>query len=245
MKVSLLVGTTARVANYFNLLKENINSLYKKEIENGEVELIVDADETATIGMKYNSMAKRATGDILVLIHDDMVLHPGFIENILKYSKPKQLLFYNRIEPPIYPDVSPGKIIENFGFTPTDFNKEKFFNYNPGDELINIQVEGFGMFLAIMKEDWLNFDTKNYERFVEDWDLFLRYKMSDFEIILSTAVLVYHFVSRTSRTDDEWQNKERISHENFYKKWGFTSRDSKMINVDFLKNTKEYLIKEV
>ena len=242
MKVSLLVGTTARVANYFNLLKENINSLYKKEIENGEVELIVDADEDTTIGMKYNSMAKRATGDILVLIHDDMVLHPGFVENILKYSKEKQLIFYVRVEPPVFLDPCPGKIVENFGFTPTDFNKEKFFNYNLEDKLIDIPVERTGMFMSMMKKDFIGFDTKSFERFAEDWDINLRYKMLDFEIKLSTAAIVYHFVSRTSRTDEKYKTMAVQPDINFYNKWGFTMNDSGNINIEFLKNTKSHLI---
>ena len=242
MKVSLLVATTLRNSAYFNYLKKNIDYLYKDKIDLKEIEFLSDDDNTDSISIKYNSLVRRSSGDILVLLHDDMVLHSGFVENIIKYSKEKQILFYNRVEPPIYMDIYPGKVIKDFGKDINCFNKDEFEKYSCDDNVVN---GGSQMFFSIMKKDWLQLDYNCFDRFCEDDDVILRYKMNDMELNVCNSALVYHFVSKTSRTDGGWQDKERKSNENFYKKWGFSARDSKMINVDFLKNTKEFLIKNL
>jgi hypothetical protein len=52
-----------------------------------------------------------------------------------------------------------------------------------------------------------------------DDDLHLRYKLAGFEHKVSSAH-VYHFVSKTSRTTNNYQQVELHSNRNFIRKWG-------------------------
>src|SRR6056300_1591693 len=70
-----------------------------------------------------------------------------------------------------------------------------------------------------MKEDYIGIDGYTFEKFCEDDDLHLRYKLAGFEHKVSSAH-VYHFVSKTSRIG-KYQNIEAKSNINFVKKWGF------------------------
>ena len=153
-----------------------------------------------------------------------MVIKPGFIETMDKHIQKGRITTYTRIEPPIYPDTYPGKVILDCGFDLNTFNKEKFLNYNTEEKLTD---GGSQLFFGCMKEDYLGIDGHTFKMFCEDDDLHLRYKIAGFEHKVSSAH-VYHFVSKTSRVGD-YQSIEQESNINFVKKWGFRKSEHNIV----------------
>ena len=227
-----MISLVAPVGNinskYAVNLKKNIRELYPDE---NEVEIVFYENNNVTLSTKYNIAVGMAKGEKIILLHDDMVLRPGFVELMDKYIEKNKIVTYTRIEPPIYNDLYPGKVIEDCGFDLEDFNKEKFYNTQVEDK---VTPGGSQIFFGFLKEDYIGFDGETYEIFCEDDDIHLRYKLGNFESIVCPAA-VYHFVSKTSRTKEGHQKREYNSNRNFVRKWGFRrSQYNKKYNVAFV-----------
>jgi hypothetical protein len=145
-----------------------------------------------------------------------MVIKPGFIETMDKHITKGRITTYTRVEPPIYEDLYPGKVLLDCGSDLESFDKEKFLDFNIEENLID---GGSQLFFGCMKEDYIGIDGYTFKMFCEDDDLHLRYKLAGFEHKVSSAH-VYHFVSKTSRSGD-YQDIELESNKKFIKKWGF------------------------
>lgn len=208
--ISLIIPTTTKSADYTNNIVANINEIYPN------IEVIVEENDDVTLGINYNNAVAKATGDKIILLHNDMFIKPGFIETMDKHIKKGRITTYTRIEPPIYNDTYPGKVLLDCGSDLESFNKEKFLNFNIEEKL---EDGGSQLFFGCMKEDYIGIDGYTFEKFCEDDDLHLRYKLAGFEHKVSSAH-VYHFVSKTSRIG-KYQNIEAKSNINFVKKWGF------------------------
>lgn len=222
--ISLLIPSTTKNKTYAEYLRENIRSLYS---ERSDIEILISVDDSLTLSEHYNKLVKIAKGDIVVLLHDDMVLHNNFIEQIERNIKPKRILTYTRVEPPIYNDQYPGKVISDFGTSIDNFKEELFQKMNLPDELID---GGSQLFFACYKEDYIGLDEKTYKLFCEDDDLHLRYNLLGYEKKVCPA-MVYHFVSKTSRTGN-YREVETASNRNFIRKWSFrNSIHNKKINT--------------
>jgi hypothetical protein len=208
--ISLIIPTTTKNKNYTNNILKNIREIYP------DVEIIVEENNDVTLGINYNNAVSKATGDKIILLHNDMFIKPGFIETMDKHIIKGRITTYTRVEPPIYTDIYPGKTLLDCGSDLESFNKEKFLNFNIEEELID---GGSQLFFGCMKEDYIGIDGHTFKMFCEDDDLHLRYKIAGFEHKVSSAH-VYHFVSKTSRIGN-YQEIEQQSNLNFIKKWGF------------------------
>jgi hypothetical protein len=208
--ISLIIPTTTKNKNYTNNILKNIREIYP------DVEIIVEENNDVTLGINYNNAVSKATGDKIILLHNDMFIKPGFIETMDKHIIKGRITTYTRVEPPIYTDIYPGKTLLDCGSDLESFNKEKFLNFNIEEELID---GGSQLFFGCMKEDYIGIDGHTFKMFCEDDDLHLRYKIAGFEYKVSSAH-VYHFVSKTSRIGN-YQEIEQQSNLNFIKKWGF------------------------
>jgi hypothetical protein len=208
--ISLIIPTTTKNKNYTNNILKNIREIYS------DVEIIIEENDDVTLGVNYNNAVSKATGDKIILLHNDMFIKPGFIETMDKHIVKGRITTYTRVEPPIYTDIYPGKVLVDCGSDLESFNKEKFLNFNIEEELID---GGSQLFFGCMKEDYIGIDGHTFKMFCEDDDLHLRYKIAGFEHKVSSAH-VYHFVSKTSRTGN-YQEIEQQSNLNFIKKWGF------------------------
>jgi hypothetical protein len=208
--ISLIIPTTTKNKNYTNNILKNIREIYP------DVEIIIEENDDVTLGINYNNAVSKATGDKIILLHNDMFIKPGFIETMDKHIIKGKITTYTRVEPPIYTDIYPGKTLLDCGSDLESFNKEKFLNFNIEEELID---GGSQLFFGCMKEDYIGIDGHTFKMFCEDDDLHLRYKIAGFEHKVSSAH-VYHFVSKTSRAGN-YQEIEQQSNLNFIKKWGF------------------------
>jgi hypothetical protein len=211
--ISLIIPTNKTNSNYTKNLVNNIREIYPDETQ---VEIIVSEDDTVTMGVNYNNAVARANGEKIILLHNDMVIKPGFVEQMDKDIVKGRITAYTRVEPPIYPDTYTGKVILDCGTSLETFNKDKFLNFDIEEGLTD---GGAQLFFGCMKEDYLGIDGYTFKLFCEDDDLHLRHKIAGFEQKVSSAH-VYHFVSKTSRAGS-YQEIEQQSNINFIKKWGF------------------------
>jgi GT2 family glycosyltransferase len=233
--ISLIIPTTGTNQNYTNNLIRNIKDLYPNK---DEVEIILEENDKVTLGINYNNAVVKAKGDKIILLHNDMVIKKGFIETMDKHIVKDRITTYTRIEPPIYNDIYPGKVIDDFGSDLDVFNESKFNNFNLEESLID---GGSQLFFGCMKEDYIGIDGYTFKMFCEDDDLHLRYKLAGFEHKVSSAH-VYHFVSKTSRTTKDYQQIEFNSNRNFIRKWGNRSPKVKYNVAYVVKNCNSQLL---
>jgi GT2 family glycosyltransferase len=225
--ISLIIPTTSKTRKYTNNIIQNIESIYP----NGEeVEIIVQEDDNVTLGINYNNAVAKARGEKIILLHNDMVIKPGFVETMDKHITKNRITTYTRIEPPIYSDTYPGKVLLDCGDSLENFTPEKFNQFNIEESLID---GGSQLFFGCLKEDYIGIDGYTFKMFCEDDDLHLRYKLAGFEHKVSSAH-VYHFVSKTSRSG-EYQAIEQQSNINFIKKWGFRNSNYNVVYKKKLK----------
>lgn len=226
--ISLIIPTTSKNKNYTQNILNNIREIYPNE---NEVEVIIEENDNVTLGVNYNNAVSKANGEKIILLHNDMVIKPGFIETMNKHIVKNRITTYTRIEPPIFLDTYPGKVLLDCGSDINNFDSKKFNKFNIEESLID---DGSQLFFGCMKEDYIGIDGYTFKMFCEDDDLHLRYKLAGFEHKVSSAH-VYHFVSKTSRTTTDYQTIEQQSNINFIKKWGFRSS---MHNVVYKKSIK-------
>jgi len=234
--ISLIIPTTSKNKDYTNNIIKNIRELYPNE---SEVEIIVEENDNVTLGINYNNAVNRATKPKIILLHNDMIISPGFIETMDKHIQKGRITTYTRVEPPIYTDEYPGKKIFDCGNDLATFNKNKFNNINLSESLID---GGSQLFFGCLKEDYIGIDGYTFKKFCEDDDLHLRYKLLGFEHKVSSAY-VYHFVSKTSRLGD-YNQIEIQSNKDFIRKWGFrNSNYNKKYDIGFIiKNCNQQLL---
>jgi glycosyltransferase involved in cell wall biosynthesis len=89
------------------------------------------SDSIGTFSDNFNKAAEIATNDYVMYLHNDIVLSPGFVENIEKHLNPNRVVSYTTIEPPIFAGHErPGKIIQDFGTSLESFKKDNLFDNN-------------------------------------------------------------------------------------------------------------------
>lgn len=189
-----------------------------------------------TLSDTYNKCIELATSDYVVFAHNDMVLAPGFVEQLAALQTDQRIIFYTTIEPPVFADdPRPGKIVQNFGADIDAFQRDAFFQFAVAEQQRNEQSGQTAVatrkgifFLAASRQLLLDIgglDPLFNPMFCEDDDLLLRLGLKGVNMVIGLNVLCYHFVSKTSRFSDEYVHRTRqIEHQsnrNFIRKWGF------------------------
>lgn len=214
--ISLIIPTVSKTREYTDSILNNIREVYPNE---NEVEVIIEENDNVDLGTNYNNAVAKAANEKIILLHNDMIIKPGFVETMDKHITQGRITTYTRVEPPIYLDTYPGKVLLDCGYDLNSFNKEKFNQFNIEESLID---GGSQLFFGCLKEDYIKLDNITFsppQMWCSDDDLHLRYKLARFEHKVSSAH-VYHFVSKTSRIGN-YQEIEQQSNINFVKKWGF------------------------
>lgn len=215
--------------------------------------------ENKTLADTYNKCTQLATKDYVVFAHNDMILVPGFIEELKAQLSKENLLFYTTIEPPIYADDKrPWKLVKDFGVNIASFKKEKLYTFAKKARQKNAEqvraIEGVSFFVCLYRKTLLNIgglDPLYNPMFCEDDDLILRLNLLGLKKIMVPGALCYHFVSKTSRFSDEYraaaQQIELNSNKNFVRKWGFkiSSSIKKKYNIGLvIENGDEQLLSQ-
>jgi hypothetical protein len=232
--ISLIIPTTTKSKNYTDNILKNIKDIYP------DIDIVLEENDNVSLGINYNNAVSKAKGDKIILLHNDMIIKSGFVEMMDKHIKKGRITTYTRIEPPIFTDTYPGKVLLDCGTELESFNEEKFNKFELEESLSD---GGSQLFFGCMKEDYIGIDGYTYKMFCEDDDLHLRYKLARLEHKVSSAH-VYHFVSKTSRKGN-YQQIEQHSNKNFIRKWGFrNSKYNKKYNTAFIVHNCNLLLLE-
>ena len=201
----------------------------------GDTNLIIHINEGKQVGhtVLYDEGVNIASNDIFTIFHADMVCGPNYVENIMKWLKPKGVVSATRIEPPLHPEGKE-KITKDFGTYSEDFKEEEFYSYckelQELPENKGIITKGIFAPWAMYKSDFLAIDghDKLFSPFpYEDSDIFQRMILNGFEISQSRDAFVYHFTCRGHRWTKEVQKDDtfyklccakNMSH--YLRKWG-------------------------
>lgn len=191
------------------------------------------SEESKTFSDTFNKAAELATRDYVAYLHNDIVLAPGFIENIEKHVGVDNIVSYTTIEPPIFADhPRPGKLIHDLGSSLETFNNNALHEYVKQQQgLYKDKTEpGITFFMCMPRTKLLEIggmDNLFNPMFCEDDDLIRRWKLLGMNCFTALDAICYHFVSKTSRFSDEYQTRTRQielqSNRNFLRKWGSRS----------------------
>jgi len=211
-------GSTDGTHEWLNSLNDkNVNYFY--------------SPENKTFSDTFNKATKLATKEYVAYLHNDIVLAPGFLENLEKHVSPNNVVSYTTIEPPIFAGHErPGKLIQDLGTDLKTFNKDKLYQFTKEKQSeYKDKIEpGITFFMCLRREVLLQIggmDNLFNPMFCEDDDLILRLKLYGLNQFTSLDAICYHFVSKTSRFSEEYENKSKLievnSNKNFIRKWGF------------------------
>ena len=146
-------------------------------------------DDRLTFSETYNAGIDLVDTEKLVLIHNDMVIGKGFLENLdrLLDENPNTLLSYTTIEPTIFEGHKrPGKVILDLGTGFDNFNQKKFNKYVK-DNIKKCELyDGAVFFMSGRKEMFVDlggFDGFSFVPcFCEDDDFLIRAKLKGYKL---------------------------------------------------------------
>lgn len=197
-------------------------------LDDSNLNYVIYNSVNTNFSANYNKAISLVKTEKLVLVHNDMVLGAGFLENLEQNIIPNRILSYTTIEPPIFEGHErPGKIICEMGRDFSDFNIEKFNIFINNNRILKLD-DGATFFMSAYKSSFDEiggFDNNVFDPyFCEDDDILLRFKLAGYELKTINTALCYHFVSKTSRFSKEYMERtsiiEKNSNINFIRKWG-------------------------
>lgn len=195
------------------------------------------SEESKTFSDTFNKAAELASNDYVAYLHNDIVLAPGFIENLEKHVSMTNVVSYTTIEPPIFAGHErPGKLIHDLGTSLETFDKDALYEYVASKQsaFVNKIEPGITFFMCMPRLALLEMgglDNLFNPMFCEDDDLIRRWKMLGMNCFTALDAICYHFVSKTSRFSEEYQTRtqqiEIASNRNYIRKWGTKSNAPK------------------
>jgi len=189
--------------------------------------------EEKTLSDTYNKAIEISTKEYVCFLHNDMVIGRNFLGELENALSKHNLVYYKVVEPPIFAaDKRLWKEIQDFGSDFDSFQFNDFFQFESQQaKQEESYTEDVSFFLAAKKEILRKvngLDPLFKPMFCEDDDLILRLRMSGEKTFVCPNAMVYHFVSKTSRFSEEFQDKtqkiEENSLRNFIRKWGFMNQ---------------------
>ena len=254
MNISLLVGLKNNLdynKNFYNTTRELYPNVEICFVSYGStdgthewLDSIADnnlkyfySEEQKTFSDTFNKAAELATKDYVAYLHNDIVLAPGFIENLEKHVSPNNIVAYTTIEPPIFAGHErPGKLIYDLSADLETFDKHKLYEYvdSVKDMYLDKTEPGITFFMCMPRIKLLEIggmDNLYNPMFCEDDDLIRRWNMIGMNCFTALDAICYHFVSKTSRFSEEYQTRtqqiELESNRNYIRKWGTKSNTPK------------------
>lgn len=200
------------------------------------------SDAGKSLSDTYNKCISIATMEYVAFLHNDIILTPGFVENLEKNLEKKTAITYTTIEPPIFTkNERPGKLIQDFGDSIDNVDIQALYRFSlerqkkDKDKLVN----GAFFFMCLNRSVLLElggFDNLFSPMFCEDDDLIYRLRLFGLELKTCLDAICYHFVSKTSRFSEEYIDRtkkiERNSNRNFFRKWTFNFSSTNRLKYD-------------
>jgi GT2 family glycosyltransferase len=215
--------------------------------------------EAKTFSDTYNKCIEIATKKYVALLHNDVVIAPGFIEYLEQSVSEQNITKFTTVEPPVFADDErPGKFVKDFGADIETFDIAGFYSYAAGiqsKKQPDITNDATTFFLCMLRKTLLDvggFDPLYNPMFCEDDDMIIRLGLLGLKGYVTVNALCYHFVSKTSRFSTEYQDRtrqiEQNSNRNFFRKWGFRNSSAVKIKYDIgfvIKNGNAELLEKV
>ncbi len=183
------------------------------------------SDENLGFGKGNNTLARRAKGDILVLLNDDMVVETGFLKALEPYYEIPDLFAVTGF---LY-EGNPNRVYESYVTLSFRKGRLRFSRKNrnvegcPRDEagrLLSAQATGGGSAFHRGRLDELGgFDSLYFPCYWEDTDLSYRAWRRGWKVFYEPSARVNHVRSDDQRTaSGTWKiRKSRISRRNRYR----------------------------
>jgi len=203
-----------------------------------------DEEHTQGIGGGMNVCAKLVETEYIMFLHADFFVSKDWDLEALKifdkYPNTPLWVSSQRFQPNLFKENSrPGTLVfpyEEFGYKYDDFQEQYFVDYAAEFSKLNPNIEvvkGEGVSGLIRKIDW-DYIGGNDPRFApayaEDLDLFLRMQLAGYKFILTSNSVVFHFGSRSDKSNFPTDEVKRSDRSKFYEqrsvqrlieKWGF------------------------
>lgn len=201
------------------------------QIKNDLYLKIYKSEERVGHTILYDKGIEIASTEIVGILHADMLVGPGYLENVLKHLEKGKVVCGTRVEPPLHPEGKE-KIIRNFGLDFDDLNVEAFekFVLKAQNEYKDQTTRGMFAPWVIYKDDFkaIGGHDPGFAPFpYEDSDIFQRWILAGYELIQSRDAFVYHLTCRGHRwnekvgvNDDYFTKVEKNAREYYIKKWG-------------------------
>jgi len=270
-QISFLINCSANTLDHMKLLIRSLKeNLVGKE---HEILVFVDSDNegltdwlreqkkdfydlkiithklTPCVGYSRNNnlLVELAKHDIVSYLQSDMVISPGYDEDILVDLEDNCILSATRIEPPLH-GISDKTITKDLGVDPNLFQWDEFQRFAPTQKTIKILEYFFAPF-TFYKHVWLEvggYDTL-FRRSREDSDLLQRFIQKGVKIKQTFSANVYHFSCVTSRGKNWFdpnsaeaqarvqiqQHADNVELMRFIRKWGrFNHGEEKLVRYD-------------
>ena len=215
----------------------------KENSEKYNLEYYIDKNDIPLgIGGGMNFCADRVKTEYIMFLHSDFYVTTNWDKSLLeifdKYPTKKMWVCSHRVEPNMFGNINsrPGTVIlpkDEFGAYYDDFKSKDFNEW--ASEFTNMNdfeiPKGEGVSGLIRKKDWDEIggnDPLFAPASWEDMDLFLRMLQKEYEFILTSKSLVWHFGARGSHRLEENDGKsserqikaERDNREKWLSKWG-------------------------
>lgn len=193
------------------------------------------------IGGSLNFLAEKCETEYFLPLHSDMYVGYHFDKELLELCSKteKSVISAHRVEPDMFGAIKdnnkifitlrPGTLVyvkSAFGYTYSNFDKEKFLKFSEMFQKANSfairKGEGAGGFI-IRTNDWINNDQLFAPSSYEDVDLFIRMQLKNYNFILTSKSLIWHFAARSSHfpNDDfsKTSQRQQDCEQDNLKKW--------------------------
>jgi len=201
-----------------------------EELKDNSLDFII-SEERRGHTYWYDEGMRRAKTDIVSILHSDMIIGPGYFENLLKHLQKGKVICATRIEPPIHP-AGKEKIVRDFGDDADKFKWEAFEQFVTSEKDKEKDVTTRGIFAPWMlyKEDHLSIGGHD-QRFApygyEDSDIFNRWINNGFEMVQARDSFCYHMTCRGHRwnagvviENSDYRDTMSRCEREFIRKWG-------------------------
>lgn len=214
----------SRKSDISSTLKENIQKTIGYDYE---LVVIDNSQNKHSIFTAYNEGVRRAKGDLLCFMHDDILYHTnGWGPIIAKHFRDDSEIgligfagahFLPHI--PLYWDMSP--LISEYDLTTRGENTEQCFilDHFGDDNLIDVAViDGMCFFARKSIIQCIPFDEKTYQGFhLYDMDISMHIRENGYKVCVCREILIEHFYSyNPNKTGFELFE---INLQKFYDKW--------------------------
>ena len=179
----------------------------------------------------YDEGMRLAETDIVSILHSDMIIGPGYFENLLKHLDKGKVVCATRIEPPIHP-AGKEKIVRDFGDDAHKFMWDAFekFVIEESSKTVDSTTKGIFAPWMLYKDDHLSIGGHD-QRFTpygyEDSDIFNRWINHGYEMVQSRDSLCYHMTCRGHKwnkgvgiENPDYRDTINRCEREFIRKWG-------------------------